>query len=73
VSYAQIEELIRARPFQRFYIEVAGGNITIESERHIALPPAGHDLIVVYGDDGLVRHIDKNAILNAAVLGSGAS
>lgn len=39
---------------RRFYIESAGGNyVEVESERHIALPPAGHDLIIVYGNDGL--------------------
>jgi hypothetical protein len=67
MSYEQIEEFIRTRPFRRFQIETAGDNdITIESERHIALPPAGHNIIIVYGNDGLVHHLDKDAILNAA-------
>jgi len=66
MSYEQIEEFIRTRPFRRFYIETAGGNyVEVESERHIALPPAGHDLIIVYGTDGLVHHLAKDAILNA--------
>jgi hypothetical protein len=66
IKLQQIEEFIRARPFRRFYIEAAGGNyVEVESERHTALPPAGHDLIVVYGNDGLVHHLDKDAILNA--------
>jgi hypothetical protein len=70
ISLAQIEEFTRTRPFRRFYIETAGGNyITIESERHIALPPAGHNIIIVYGNDGLVHHLAKDAIINAAVFG----
>jgi hypothetical protein len=70
VSDEQIEEFIRTRPFRRFYLEAAGGNyVEVESERHIALPPAGHDLILVYGTDGIVHHLDKNEILNAAVYG----
>jgi hypothetical protein len=70
VSYAQIEEFIRTRPVRRFYLETAGGNyVEVESERHIMLPPPNQDLILVYGTDGIVHHLDKNEILNAAVYG----
>ena len=70
IKLAQIEEFIRTRPFRRFYIETVGGNyIEVESERHIMLPPLNHDLIIVYGTDGLVHHLAKDSILNAAVFG----
>ena len=42
-----------------------------KSERHIALPPAGHDLIIVYGNDGLVHHLAKDAIINAGRIQTG--
>ena len=70
IKLPQIEEFIRTRPFRRFYIETAGGKcVEVESERHIMLPPPNHDLIIVYGTDGLVHHLAKDAILNAAVYG----
>jgi hypothetical protein len=70
IKLSQIEEFIRTRPFRRFYIETAGGNyVEVESERHIMLPPPSHDLILVYGTDGLVHHLAQDSILNAAVFG----
>ena len=70
IKVAQIEEFIRTRPFRRFYIETSGGNyVEVESERHIMLPPPNHDLIIVYGTDGLVHHLAKDSILKAAVFG----
>jgi hypothetical protein len=70
IKLTQIEEFIRTRPFRRFYIETTGGNyIEVESDRHIMLPPPSHDLIIVYGTDGLVHHLAKDSILNAAVFG----
>jgi hypothetical protein len=70
MKLAQIEELIRTSPFRKFFLETAGGNyIEVESSGHLKLPPPGHDLILVYGTDGLVHYLTIDSILNAAVFG----
>ena len=70
IKLAQIEAFTRTRPFRSFYLETSGGNyIEVTSERHIALPPTGHDLILVYGTDGLVHTLALDTVINAAVFG----
>jgi len=52
-----LKNLFGPRPFRRFYIETAGGNyVEVENERHIMVARPSHDLIIVYGTDGLVHH-----------------
>ena len=70
MKLARIEELIHTSPFRKFFLETAGGNyIEVETERHVKLPPPSHDLVIVYGTDGLVHYPAKDSILNAAVFG----
>ena len=66
----QIKSFIETRPFRRFYLETSGGNcLAVQSPDHIKMPPSAFDLIIIFGEDGLVHSIDKNTILNAAVSG----
>jgi hypothetical protein len=66
----QIKSFIETRPFRRFYLETSGGNyLVVQTPDHIKMPPPAFDLIIIFGEDGLVHHIDKNTVLNAAVVG----
>jgi hypothetical protein len=70
VKPEQIETFIQTRPFRRFYLETSGGNyLAVQSPDHIKMPPAAFDLIIIFGEDGLVHHVAKDTVLNAAVFG----
>jgi hypothetical protein len=70
ISIPQITSFIDTKPFRPFSLETSGGNwILVETAAHIKLPPPNHDLIIVYGTDGLVYHLAKDTITNAAVFG----
>jgi hypothetical protein len=70
IELAQIRKFIETRPFRQFALETIGGNyVVIQSPAHINLPPAGFDLINVFGTDGLVHYLAVDSILNAAVYG----
>jgi hypothetical protein len=70
ISIQQIDQFINTQPFRPFMLETSGGNwIVVESENHIKLPPSKHDLILVYGTDGIVYYLPKDGNINAAVAG----
>jgi len=71
IKPSQIEQFIGAKPFRVFAIETLGGNyLTVQSPAHIAMPPAEFDVIIIFGQDGLVHYLTKDSILSAAVYGS---
>jgi hypothetical protein len=71
IKLPQIEEFIRTRAVSAFLHRDRRRKLCRSRKRaaYRVAAPAAHDIIVVYGNDGLVRHIDKNEILNAAVYG----
>jgi hypothetical protein len=66
----QLKEFITTEPFRPFSLETIGGNyVEVQSADHIKLPPAGFDLVIIFGVDGLVHHLAIDTIANAAVYG----
>jgi hypothetical protein len=70
ISLQQLQEFINMRPFRPFSLETIGGNyIIVQSPDHIKLPPPKHEVITVYGEDGIVHHFILGAIVTAQVYG----
>ena len=70
IKLSQIQEFIGAKPFRVFALETLGGNyLNVQSPAHIAMPPPEFDIVIVFGQDGLVHYVSKDSILNAAVYG----
>jgi hypothetical protein len=66
----QIEEFAAVQPFRPFALETVGGNhVIVQSQSHIKLPPAGFDVVIVFGGDGLVHYLPFASIATAAVFG----
>ena len=70
IKLKQIEDFTKATPFRPFALETSGGNhLLVTNPDRIKLPPEGFDLILIYGEEGLVHYIDQATVLNAAVYG----
>jgi hypothetical protein len=70
ITTKQLEEFRTISPFRPFALETVGGNrVLVQSSAHIKLPPAEFDIVIVFGNDGLVHHLPLESIASAAVYG----
>jgi hypothetical protein len=70
ITTKQIEKFIATRPFRQFALKTSDGNhVVVSDPDRIKLPPAGFELVLVYGVDGLVHFLSTTTIIDAAFYG----